>query len=382
MQPIVKPLSLWRRKLVFGTLLLIFLVSMPAFIFYAVGYRYDFSSVKPVITVTGGFYILADAVDSEIYIDDKLVTNARSFRDAFYIQGLEPGLRRIHVQGPDLNTWVKELSVYPHIVTEVEAFNLPLQPQVRLVSEYSDAEGSAVFFAKSSTTPVISGVATTSKFVISTSTATSTLKQNAEFVLLRDLFVEQASTTAKLKAASNTKPAQPFGFSTSSQTGPGEELVATTTVIGDKLVLFESGNDVWVKINSLDKKNIPRYFCQEQSEFESEQIAEELAGSKLAPTETILNNLAGDKIFPCRTEIRIDRKNQHVHGFNFFPPNANLVLMHLDDGIYVVEVDDRSWQNTQLLYPGTDLEFIVYRGGIFVKQDGFIFEVLPEIASR
>lgn len=382
MQPIVKPLSLWRRKLVFGTLLLAFLVSFPAFIFYAAGYRYDFSLQKPVITVTGGFYILADAVDSDVYIDNKIVTNARAFRNASYIQGLEPGLRRIHVQGLGLNTWVKELVVYPHIVTEVESFNLPLVPQVRLVAEYSDSNGLAVIFTKSSSTPVLSGLASTTPFKISTSTATTTLKQSAEFVLLKDLFLDKASTTALIKKqATSSNETNSFGFSTSTTKETKDLVLATTTKISDKLILYEKSGEVWAKTISSEPKNIPRYFCSEQNQLpdslSSVAVVEELA---MAP-DVSLNTIINDSALPCRAEIRIDNKWQTVQGFDFFPTNSNLVLMHLDDGIYVVEVDDRSWQNTQLLYPGSDLEFLIYRGGIFVKQNGLIFEVVPEIVS-
>ncbi len=81
----------------------------------------------------------------------------------------------------------------------------------------------------------------------------------------------------------------------------------------------------------------------------------------------------------CRTDIRIDRKGQKVHDFDFVPDNVNLVLMHLDDGIYVTEIDDRSWQNVQLLYPGKDIMMLIYRDSIFIKEGKFIFEALTVI---
>ncbi|MEZ4195164.1 MAG: hypothetical protein R3B53_02080 [Candidatus Paceibacterota bacterium] len=383
MQPIVKPLSIWQRKLVFGTLLLAFILSLPIFIFYATGYRYDFSERESGITATGGFYILADANNTDIYIDDEIVTNARAFRDAFYIQGLEPGLRNIHVQGPGLNTWVKELMIYPHIVTEVESFNLPLLPRVRLVPEYTDVGGEAVFFAKSSSTPVLLSIATTSTpFRLSTSTATTTLRQSPEFVLLQDLFIEKASTTASMKRQAIGKEEKPFGFSTTSKVTTVDEIeLATTTVVRDKLALVQKGDDVFALALSSNVKDVPRYFCINQTPVIKPVSPEELFEDKKLPAEQLLNDIADEQTTPCRAEIRIDRKWQTVHGFDFFPANGNLVIMHLDDGIYVVEIDDRSWQNTQLLYPGSDLELLLYRDGIFVRQNGLIFEVLPEIAS-
>src|SRR3990167_5269934 len=197
MKPIVEPLAYWRRKVIFITLLLAFLFSLPAFMFYATGYRYDIFSGSPSITATGGLYIAADAVDSSIYVNETEVTNARVFRNASYIQGLEPGMHRVHVQAPGLHTWVKNLSVYRHIVTEAEAFNLPLVPQVRLVTEYRTQADEAVFFMSSTThKKMILPLASSSvPYIVSTSTATSTYRLSTEYALLFDLFEVKASTT-------------------------------------------------------------------------------------------------------------------------------------------------------------------------------------------
>jgi hypothetical protein len=53
--------------------------------------------------------------------------------------------------------------------------------------------------------------------------------------------------------------------------------------------------------------------------------------------------------------------------------------MHLDEGIYVVEIDDRAWQNTQVLYPGQDLMMIVDGNSIFIKDGDIIVEALTEL---
>jgi len=55
--------------------------------------------------------------------------------------------------------------------------------------------------------------------------------------------------------------------------------------------------------------------------------------------------------------------------------------MHLSDGIYVVEIDDRAWQNTQLLYPGTKLDLIIDGERIMVKDNNAYFEVYTELTN-
>ena len=70
---------------------------------------------------------------------------------------------------------------------------------------------------------------------------------------------------------------------------------------------------------------------------------------------------------------------QTVEYFDFFPGNSSLVLMHLEDGLYVTEIDDRSWQNSQLLYPGEDITVRVEGGQIYVRDRGYLLEVFTEI---
>jgi hypothetical protein len=61
------------------------------------------------------------------------------------------------------------------------------------------------------------------------------------------------------------------------------------------------------------------------------------------------------------------------------PDSRDHVLMHLSDGIYVVEIDDRAWQNTQLLYPGQNLTLLIDSGRILVQDGDTMFEVFTEL---
>lgn len=380
MQPKVKPLSLWRRKFVFGSLLLAFLVSLPVFMFYATGYRYDFTAKKPTFTATGAFYIVADTPDNEIYLDDELATNVRSFRNAFYLQGIEPGIHKVHVQAPLVHTWVKELPVVAHIVTEVSTFNLPLLPQVRLIPEYLSVNNVAVIFAKSSTTPVLSYIGTSTPFLMATTTATSTYRVNQEYSLLQTLFTEQASTTVARILQQEEIRNNNFGFSTSSKIDVVEDQFGTTTVAHDNVTLFERGGEVFALAEPTSFREVPYYFCTPT--ITEEDIVADATEAEIELEEMISKeeNVAEEN-GTCREEIKIHSQGQTVVGFNFFPTNPNLVLLHLTDGVYVIEIDDRAWQNVQPLYLGRDLEMLIYRNGIFIKEQGLIFEVLPEILA-
>ena len=81
----------------------------------------------------------------------------------------------------------------------------------------------------------------------------------------------------------------------------------------------------------------------------------------------------------CRSEIRIDRKWQQIKYYEFFPRSSDLVVLQLEDGLYVTEIDDRAWQNTQMVYPGDNFETVVTDTNIYIKEDGRYFELLTTI---
>ena len=65
--------------------------------------------------------------------------------------------------------------------------------------------------------------------------------------------------------------------------------------------------------------------------------------------------------------------------FSFFPDSSDLVLLQLEDGLYVTEIDDRAWQNTQLLYPGENFSVVVENDSIYILENDRYFEIITEI---
>lgn len=381
MKPQITPLARWQRKAIFFTLLFAFLISLPAFIFYATGYRYDFFADQPVITATGGIYISAEAEDTLIYLNEEKVTNVRVFRQASYIQGLVPKMHRVHVQAPGLHTWVKDLAVQPHIVTEAEAFNMPLVSQIRPITEFSNTLGESIIFATSTSPSIFARATTTDIYVLSTSSATSSFLVNAEYIQLKMAFAEKI-TADKLREEYEFNQQNPgFTFATTTGTTSNNiDEIATTTKNRDDLSLYEMNGEVYV-VSLVAEKDRPYFFCK------TETLPKFLQSEIIEPETLLLEEgLIQDKtiILPeeCRTTIKMDRQNQTVIDFDFFPENSNFVLLHLEDGIYLVEIDDRAWQNAQRLYEGKDLKMLLMSGNIFIKENDFMFEVLTKIPSN
>lgn len=375
----VKPLPRGRRRFVFVSMLLFFICAVPIFMFYATGYRYDIFNRDLGITSTGGMYINVGTTKGEVYLNEGLVEDSRIFRNAIYIQNLTPGMQRLHVQAPRLHTWVKELPVYPNYVTEASAFLLPLWPQIRPLTEFQTATGTLVFLNTASTSILFHGASSSVIFLATTSKATTTLTRNSEYTFVKSLFATTsvASTTLLNRVVGEVTDA----LSLASNNKEATTTVATTTKTIDNLKLYKQGDEVVVEYLG-PERNIPYYFCvpigalASTSELYGPQVMRGVA-SVLAASPITTDTSSASRL--CRTTITIDRQNQTVISFDFFPGTTDLVVLHRSDGVYVTEVDDRSWQNTQALYPWSIDEMVQNNSRLFAKSSTTIFELLTEL---
>lgn len=373
----VQPLPYEKRQRTFLFLILIFMTSLPFLYMYATGYRFDM--MRPTnITATGGMYIAVERVGTEIFIDGELVRETRTFKKAFYAQNIDVGTHRVHVQKDGYHTWVKELPVSKKLVTEAEAFNLPLVPQVRIISEWQSATGSPII-----RTSLL--VASTTQSVIATTTkATTTFVKNDEYTSL----VRHFGTTTE--AVKKGTAEQLRGILTTATSTESATSTATSTLVSGGVELRMKGGDLYATwVGSYEE--MPYYYCAtdfppysttststasaEREEKESVGAEElELLGNEMVlhPVQTIPKDAV------CEPTIRIDRKWQEVRDFDFFPRSTDFVVVALRDGIYVVEVDDRSWQNVQPLIMGENLFFHIDNGNIYVYDGTIIYHVLLE----
>jgi len=354
---------------------------MPVFLFYAIGYRYDFGTGGSGVVGTGGMYISAEATEIDMFLDDTFINDVRLFRNASYVQSIDVGTHQLHVQGDGLQTWVKKLPVYPHIVTEAQSFNMPLVPQVRLITPLVTEDDQSVVFVATTSEKILPFASTTNELYATTSIATSTYAVNPEYEFVLSLFASSTATSSTFvnRVVSEVEEAFQFESSPASSTA----TTATTTKIWRDVMLYEEDGEVYALWNgSLDA--IPYYYCVDHESASSSMA--QYGAHVYEVIQPILASSTGgniirqnDRTRVCRNEIRIDRKWQEVIDFDFFPDSIDLVLMQLTDGVYVVEVDDRAWQNTQLLYPGEDLKMVLEGGRIYVHDGKQYLEILTEL---
>jgi hypothetical protein len=298
-------------------------------------------------------------------------------------------MQRVHVQSEGLHTWVKDLPVYPYIVTEAESFALPFVPQVRPIAKYQTVTSAQVFTGIASGTKLFEGVSSTVPFVLSTSTATSSLVRNPEYDFVVALFATSTATstlltrvvdgvTSVLSRDTTSAPATTTTTTTATST-----LIATTTKQQNNFILAERAGDIYVTYVG-PKNSTPYYFCVPRASLASTSA---LYGShvmlSVASAAAAENVTAVDAVTErtCRTSIKIDRQWQTVLDFEFFPGTTDLIVLHREDGVSVVEVDDRAWQNTQMLYPKPIDELVINNGRLYAKDGDMIFELITVLPT-
>ena len=374
-EPQIKRLSHGRRTLLFWMLVLIFALALPALIFYTTGHRIAFSDEERTIVTTGGLYVSTLSRDAEVYIDEDPVPNPRLFRSAFYIQNLPSGQHRLVVQEEDAQTWVKELPVDPHLVTEAAAFNVPLVPQVRPITEFTTIERTPVVFVESTSSDPYRRASVTVPYRLATSSATSTLAVNEEHEFVASLFSTTSTSTEGL-VGRLVNEFDRFRFASVAATSSASGSVPKRIVTSGNVSLSPRDGEVYARWEG-DPNRIPYYFCVSSSTASTtahrygEHVAEQVSELRASSTQPLY--AVGTRV--CRPEIRLDRKWQSVRYYHFVPGSSDLVLLQLSDGAYVVEIDDRAWQNTQLLYPGEHIAVLVHENSIFVKEDDRYFEI-------
>jgi len=111
-------MNLKTRRIVYIIFILIFIFSAPAIIFYALGYKYNWS--KKTLEKTGVFFIKSYPKNSDIYINDK------EFKDKTptLVNRLLPNFYKIKVTKDGYLDWQKNLPINPQITTFIEDISL------------------------------------------------------------------------------------------------------------------------------------------------------------------------------------------------------------------------------------------------------------------
>lgn len=368
--PELKPLPYRHRNFFFYLLVAVFVTALPFLFLYASGYRFDWSDVG--FTPTGGIYVAADKTGASIYINDELVRETRVFRRAFYAQGLPVGTHKVHVQKEGYHTWVKELPVYSQLVTEALAFNLPIKPEVRVITPKRTESGIALIAA---TTTVMMRADVTNQHLFLPRAATTTLTVNPEFNDLIVYFEEDAKTNDNRSLVERMRTTLNEDNATSSTE------IATTTKEWRGVRLYELEGDVYANyIGGIS--SMPYYYCA--ADFPRYQpatttravarLATPALASEFVPEGSLEVQTVTDEDI-CEPVIKLDDHGETISYFDFFPDSIDLVVLGQESGVYLIEIDDRAWQNRQPLLEAPDLKVRVVNGAIYAYDGEYIYQI-------
>lgn len=324
----MNPLTTKQRSRSFLLLVLIFIIIAPLILLYSFGYRLDSSYT---LQKTGGVFIHSDIANSSVFIDGKYFKNSGIFIRNTLIQNLTPNKKyKIKVQKNGYQSWIKDMAVYPSIVSEGRVLLLPNKFETREILPYIDPQ-----FGATTTPPTKSKIKPT----------------NAEYMDAFELF---ASSTKKIK-----KP---------------NTVVASTTVATSVVSVQKSELELFFESIGIEEyETLPNLIVngKEVSWIENGNITLEW----MSDLSTIPYYYCDGKERKCSKEITLDWQNDILR-FAYLPGRNDVWIVLVPDGIYAVEVDGRTARNIQKIYEEKNVDFRLTKNDrLLVKQDKEIFEV-------
>ncbi len=335
------PLSKKTRRNIFLVLLLVFILLAPVILAKSFGYKLEQLDDIFTLVKTGGIYLHSDVTNAQIYLDDEYVEKNGLLLRNTLIQSLRPEKTyHVAVRKDGMNGWNKELVVYPGVVTEASVLMLPIEIKKTPAYPFIDENG----------------VGTTIPQTIITDK--EILPTNTEYLNLQELFDESIISS--------------------------ENIVNQKKQIPAKKVLGDTITDVTKTPTTTEAIKIPEYFVRLGISDPDALVNLIVKGDQvlwLADGNVFINWISENNSPPffycldltnCRTTIIIDWEKD-IESFDFLPGRDDVLVVLNQDGIFAVEMDDRSDRNIQPLYIGNDLKFKIDRRDQIIVLDSDIF---------
>lgn len=328
----MKPLTKKQRSISILFLGILFIFSAPIIVLYSLGYTLD---DKFTIQKTGGIFVHSNIANSNIFVDEDFhKTNGAFFRNTL-IQDLVPNKEYlIEVQKEGYHSWIKEIYVYPSIVSEGRVFMLPLEFAPREIFKFIDKEGNAT-----STPPI----------------KAQTKPNNTEYIFVTELFTTPKKTTEKIIVATSTQNATNSSSTSNEKSKSKIELFFEEMKIKDpdllKNLIIDGGEVSWIENENIrlfwinDIVSIPFYYCN------------------------------GKEQRVCENSIELDWVDE-IKRFDYYPGRNDVWIVLTSKGIYGVEADGRTQRNIQPIYIGDNLDFrLTESDRLIIKDKSKFFEI-------
>ncbi len=224
-----------KKKIKLFIFFILFLIISPIIVFYARG---DIFSNNWGLIKTGGLYVSAAPIGSEIYLNNNFKDKVSFFQRDVLIKNLKPGMYEVEVKKLGYNTWSKKIKVYDNLVSDADVFTLPKNTEVREIPK------------------PISKIASNTKSVLNEI-------ESLEYADVLALF--NMTTTKVSKIASTTK----IDFK-------GNLGTAKSPIMNNKLGLWKEKNKLFVKWFGKNEA-APKYLCDETADCTKIKLVFELS---------------------------------------------------------------------------------------------------------
>ena len=314
----MKPLSKKSRRISWALLFVVFLIISPFILYYSFGYRFD---EKLGLIETGGIYIHSDVSNTQVFVNGEYFKNNGVLLKNTLIQKLDPkNIHTIDVMKNGYHSWHKELSVVEGLVTEASALMLPTKIDTVSIYPYFDEKGNGT------TTEIFEEKALTENSIFK-----ETAKIFQEVVEATTTDVSGDVSTSALDSAVEI----PDYFVKLGITDPTklDNLIER----GDQIAWLDNGNIIMHWIG--EKDSTPFYYCVPSG---------------------------------CRDSLELDWETS-IARFDFLPDRNEIALVLNSEGLWAVEMDDRSERNIQPVYLGKGIDFRVNENDRIVVSDGGVF---------
>ncbi len=323
----MKPLTKKQRYLSITILAILFILVAPIIVLYSLGYTFD---EQFTIQKTGGIFIHSDVANTSVFVNKDFFKSNGIFIRNTLIQDLVPNKRyliEVHKQG--YQSWIKEIYVYPSIVSEGSVLMLPNQFEKRQIFKYVDEDGIAT------STPTIKN---------------QTKANNPEFITISELFASSTKNISEkniqvstINASSTTKQKSKIELFFESLKIKDYTKLKNLIVNGEESSWLDAGN---IKLYWMDDiVSIPYYYC------------------------------SGEEERVCSNEITLDW-NDEIKKFEYLPGRNDVWIVLTSHGIYAVEVDGRTQRNIQTIYKGENVDFrLTQTDRLIIKEGNSFFEI-------
>ena len=324
----MKPLTKKQRSTSLVLLGILFICTAPIIVLYSLGYTFD-ESFK--IQKTGGIFIHSDVANSSVFVDEEFFKTNGIFIRNTLIQDLVPNKKYlIEFKKEGYQSWIKEIYVYPSIVSEGSVLMLPNEFETREIFKYLDTQGNAT-----STPPLKNQIKS----------------NNPEFVTISTLFASSSKVVvekpmpvlASSTASSTTKQKSDIELFFEELEIKNYDKLKNLVIQGEEVSWLDVGN---IKLYWMDDiASIPYYYCD------------------------------GEENKVCVNKITLDWKDE-IKKFDYLPGRDDVWLVLTAGGLYAVEVDGRSDRNIQTIYKGSNLDFrLTQTDRLIIKEGSRFFEI-------